>query len=194
MILPPASGFLLPEGVTALKKWVITTAAVVALGLFFSLIRLSVVSYHFESPLSLANGNAKVVFIELQRLFTEGDEAVSGVFTGELSHSDPIGGRLPEELYVGYYYVTGDNSEIVQCYWSESDLSGKAEDIAAAADSRVGLIGGYPEPVTEKRTGISVYEIGELAFKLKPLLYMLGIYALALLLRPAVKAGRGRSL
>lgn len=194
MILFPAFGFLLPIGGTALKKWVMLTAAVVALGLFFSFVRLSVCSYHFESPLSLANGNAKTVFIELRKVFAEGDEAVSGVFTGELSHSDPIGGKLPEELYVGYYYVTVHNSEIVQCYWSESDLSGKADDIAAAADSRVGLIGGYPEPVTEKRVGISDYEIGELAFKLKPLLYMLGIYALALLLRLTVKAKRVRGL
>lgn len=105
----------------------------------------------------------------------------------------PIGGKLPEELYVGYYYVTVDNSEIVQCYWSESDLSGRADDISAAADAGR-LIGGYPEPVTERRVGIAAYEIEELAFKLKPLLYMLGIYALALLLRLTVKAKRGRGL
>lgn len=152
-----------------------------------------------------ANYVAYKNYENFKEYFAGSDEAVSGVFTGELSDSDPLAASFSEDIYGhGYYYVLVENSEVVQMYWErDSSLSGRAEELTKAVKNgkppsyiatKGDPIGGYPEPVDECRTWYQWVgdEWRYIAYDYIPLLAACG-YVLVLGLWGAVKkVKRGR--
>lgn len=182
-----------------MKKWVILTAAVLVLGVVLSVVWQSMYSRGQENYNSTANLNAHYISGIFKEYFAGSDEAVSGVFTGELSDSDPLAESFPEDMKrQGYYYVLVENSEVVQCYWERGNsFSGRADELTEAIKkgkppsyiaTKGDPIGGYPEPVDECRTWYQWLgdEWRYIAYDYIPLLAACG-YVLVLGLWGAVK-------
>lgn len=145
---------------------------------------------------STANQNAKLVYLAAREYFSGAGESVTGVFTGELSDSDPIG-----KYYCmgytgsGYYYLMVKDSAVVQSYWERSgSLSERADELTAALDKGTPLsyintggdpVGGYPGVVFECRTPLQRFfdKLFFIVYDYIPLLVLLALYALGLLIR-----------
>ena len=185
-----------------MKQGIIQVAVIIVLGIVLSILWQS--SYNVEGGgyTSTANQNAKTVYLAASEYFSGSRESVTGVFTGELSDSDPIGKYLCMGYHgSGYYYLMVKDSAVVQSYWERSgSLSERADELTAALDKGTPLsyintggdpVGGYPEIVLECRTPLQRFfdELPVIAYDYIPLLVLLALYALGLLIRPfAVRA------
>ncbi|MDE6592993.1 MAG: hypothetical protein K2K57_08020 [Oscillospiraceae bacterium] len=180
-----------------MKNRVVRFSLVIVTGLALSLLWQS--SYNVEGGgyTSTANQNAKTVYLKAREYFSGSGESVTGVFTGALSDSDPIGKYLCMGYHgSGYYYLMVKNSAVVQSYWERSgSLSERADELTATLDKGKPFsyintggdpVGGYPDIVTECRTPLQRFfdELLWIAYGYIPLLVLLALYVLALLIRP----------